>query len=153
MSQRVAAEPVPLTVDSDQVMRIAGTRVELETVVLAFDAGATPEEIAQDYPVLDLEDVYAVITYYLRHREEVRAYVERRRAASEALREKVHARLQPTGLRDRLLTRLESQERNRKATPEEERHWAREGEQRLATFDWRSAKSHHDAWKLSGRQS
>lgn len=38
----------------------------LDAVVGSFDAGATPEEIAQQYPSLALEDVYAVVTYYLR---------------------------------------------------------------------------------------
>ena len=75
MSLPVAAEPAPLTVDSDEVMRIAGTRVALETVILAFDAGSTPEEIVQDYPALELNDIYAVVTYYLRHRDEVVAFL------------------------------------------------------------------------------
>jgi uncharacterized protein (DUF433 family) len=72
MSQSPATEPIPLAKDGDDVLRVGGTRVPLETVVTAFDLGGTPEEIAQDFPVLTLDDVYAVLTYYLRHREEVR---------------------------------------------------------------------------------
>ncbi len=48
-------------------MRVAGTRVTLETVVAAFCHGATAEQIAHDYP-LELADIYAVITFYLRQR-------------------------------------------------------------------------------------
>ena len=56
-----AAEPIPLEFTADGVIRVGGTRVPLETVVQVFDSGATPEEIAQDFPVLRLGDVYAVI--------------------------------------------------------------------------------------------
>jgi Protein of unknown function (DUF433) len=37
----------PLTTGSDGVVRVTGTRVPLETIVTAFDGGATAEEIAQ----------------------------------------------------------------------------------------------------------
>jgi hypothetical protein len=42
-------ERVPIHTDADGVVRIAGTRVTLDTIVAAFDAGATAEEIAQQY--------------------------------------------------------------------------------------------------------
>ena len=47
-------------------------------MVTAFDLGGTPEEIAQGFPVLRLDDIYAVLSYYLRHREEVQAYLGQR---------------------------------------------------------------------------
>jgi|FLYL01.1.fsa_nt_gi uncharacterized protein (DUF433 family) len=67
------------------VVLVAGTRVPIETVVDDFNAGASPEEIALSYPSLDLRDVYAVIGYYLRHQDEVDAYLqEQDRLAAEA---------------------------------------------------------------------
>jgi uncharacterized protein (DUF433 family) len=54
-------EPVPLQTDADGVIRIGGTRVTLDTLAAAFDAGATAEEIVQQYPSLALADVYSVI--------------------------------------------------------------------------------------------
>ena len=36
---------------------------------------ATPETIVQRYSTLALADVYAVVTYYLRHRSEVEEYL------------------------------------------------------------------------------
>jgi len=39
-----------------------------------FDDGASPEEIVEQYNALQLDDVYAVITYYLSHANEVREY-------------------------------------------------------------------------------
>jgi uncharacterized protein (DUF433 family) len=99
-------EPIPLSTDPDGVIRVAQTRVTLETVVHAFETGATPEEIAQDFPVLQLDDVYAVITYYLRHRQEVETYLEERQAFAGKIRRQVEAHHPQAGLRERLLSRL-----------------------------------------------
>lgn len=101
-----AVEPIPLSTDADGVIRVAGTRITLDTVIDTFMTGASPEEIAEDFPVLRLDDVYAVITYYLRHRDEVDAYLRDRRTRAEVLRREIEAHSPQTGLRDRLLARL-----------------------------------------------
>jgi uncharacterized protein (DUF433 family) len=75
MSLVVAAEPVPLRLDTGGTFRVGQTRVTLDTVVATFESGATAEEIALRCPTLELADVYAVIGYYLRHKEEVEAYL------------------------------------------------------------------------------
>jgi uncharacterized protein (DUF433 family) len=106
MLSAAAVEPIPLSTDADRVIRIAGTRVTLDTVIDTFLTGASPEEIAQDFPVLRLDDLYAVLTYYLRHREEVNVYLRERRARAEAIRREIEAHSPQTGLRDRLLARL-----------------------------------------------
>jgi hypothetical protein len=49
-------------------MRVSKTRVPLDTIIAAFSEGATAEEIAYQYPVVPLADIYAVIGYYL-HRK------------------------------------------------------------------------------------
>jgi uncharacterized protein (DUF433 family) len=101
-----ALEPIPLSTDADGVIRIARTRVTLDTVIQTFMTGASPEEIAQDFPILDLADVYAVLTYYLRHRKDVEAYLRERRARGESLRREIETRSPQTGLRELLLARL-----------------------------------------------
>jgi uncharacterized protein (DUF433 family) len=106
MLNPAALEPIPLSTDADGVIRVAGTRVTLDTVIDTFMTGASPEEIAQDFPVLRLDDVYAVITYYLRHRTEVDASLRERRARAEGIRREIEAYSPQTGLRDRLLARL-----------------------------------------------
>jgi uncharacterized protein (DUF433 family) len=63
---------VPIHTDADGVVRVARTRVTLDSIVRAFESGVTAEDIAQQYPSVPLVDVYAVITYYLRHKPEVR---------------------------------------------------------------------------------
>ena len=59
-------------------------------------------------------DIYAVIAYYLRHRNEVRAYLKRREEETEALRAKIEAEC-PRVSREELLAR-----RSARDMPEEE---------------------------------
>ena len=98
-------EPVPLHTDEDGVIRVGGTRLTLETVVSAFDAGATPEEICDDFPGLELADAYAVLTYSLRHRSEVDRYLAGRRQQAEAIRREIEAAQTYQRLRERVLAR------------------------------------------------
>jgi len=64
-------------------IRIKGTRVGIETVLHDYQEGASPEEIVLRYPTLSLEQVYATITYYLAHREQVAGYLTRVRQQQE----------------------------------------------------------------------
>lgn len=109
MSLIVAPEPVPLSTNADGVIRIGKTRVTLDTLVTAFRQGATAETIAEQYPALQLDQVYTVIGYYLRHQEEVGVYLERRRQAAARVREENENRFPPFGIRDRLLARRSAQ--------------------------------------------
>lgn len=75
----------PIREDASGALRVGDLRVLLELVIWAFQDGATPETIVQRYSTLTLSDVYAVITYYLRHREEIEEYLDKReRHAGEA---------------------------------------------------------------------
>ncbi len=107
MEGAVAAERIPLMTDADGVIRVGGSRVTLETLIDVFNTGATPEEIAQDFSALRLDDVYAVITYYLRHRSDVDEYVRRRHAEADEVRRQVEQEYPQAGLRERLLARLD----------------------------------------------
>jgi uncharacterized protein (DUF433 family) len=103
--QAFESRPPPLTAGSDGSVRLTGTRVSLETIVTAFDAGATAEEIVQQYPSVTLASAYAVISYVLDHRVEVDAYVAQRRGAATALQVAIESTSPPSGLRARLLAR------------------------------------------------
>lgn len=99
---------VPLRTDADGTIRIGKTRVLLEIVIGAFQRGETPEGIVQSFPSLKLQDVYAVIAYYLQHRNDVDAYLKRVENESEAIRREIEAvQSDMTDLRERLLKRLE----------------------------------------------
>ena len=105
MTSADTVERVPIQTDADGVVRVAGTRVTLDTLVAAFDAGATAEEIAQQYPSVALVDVYSVITYYLRHQADVCAYLQRRQQQTATVRQENERRFPPSGVRERVLAR------------------------------------------------
>jgi uncharacterized protein (DUF433 family) len=88
----VHAEPPPLRADEGGAVRVGKSRVSLELVVEKYENGMTPEDLVRAYDTLDLADVHAVIAYYLRHREEVRAYLQRREEEAKALRAKIRGR-------------------------------------------------------------
>ncbi|NES18129.1 MAG: DUF433 domain-containing protein [Symploca sp. SIO3E6] len=61
---------------STEDIRVKGTRIGIETILYDYIHRArTPEEIAQTYPSLSLEQVYATILYYLHNKEAVSQYV------------------------------------------------------------------------------
>jgi uncharacterized protein (DUF433 family) len=102
------AEQPPMTAGPDGVVRIAGTRVTLDTVVAAFADGATAEEIVQQYPTLQLSDVYAVIGYYLRRKADVDEYLAERESQAHDVRRANEAAFDPAGIRVRLLSRRQT---------------------------------------------
>ena len=104
----IAAEPVPLATDQHGVVRVGGTRVTLDSVVYAFEEGSAAEEIVYQYPTLSLTDVYAVITYYLRHKAEVKTYLDEQERQAEEVRREDEARYDLRGIRERLLARRNS---------------------------------------------
>jgi uncharacterized protein (DUF433 family) len=86
MPLTIQTDPVPLACDADGTIRVANTRVTLETIVEQFRAGTSAEELLERFPVLSAADVYAVLAYYLRHQPEVKDYLaEQARQADAAL--------------------------------------------------------------------
>jgi uncharacterized protein (DUF433 family) len=57
--------------DSQGVVRVGSLGVSLDSVVIAFQDGRSPETIQQLYPALSLEEVYGAVAYYLANRNEV----------------------------------------------------------------------------------
>jgi uncharacterized protein (DUF433 family) len=109
MSLIVAPEPMPLSADADGVVRVGSTSVTLDTVVAAFRDGASAEAIAEQYRSLQLDQVYTVLGYYLRHQAEVDTYLERRSQEAARVRQENEALFPPIGVRDRLLARRSHQ--------------------------------------------
>ncbi len=94
---------LPLRIDDSGVVRVGGTRVTLDTVVIAFQQGATADEITIKYPSLRLADVYAVISYYLNHQEQVARYLEKRDRDADRLRRQIEANPEARNIREWLL--------------------------------------------------
>jgi uncharacterized protein (DUF433 family) len=99
-------EAPPLRRDSSGGLRLGNSRVLLELVIRAFEDGATPEAIAQRYPTTTLAEVYSVIAYYLRHREEIAKYLQEREQLAEGVRERIESQQRDfSELRSRILAR------------------------------------------------
>ena len=105
MTLPLMADPLPLHTDSHGAIRVGGTRVTLDSVIYAFNQGLGAEEIIEQYPSLDLADVYSVISYYLHHRDEVDGYLKKREQEAEEIQHRIEARFAPQGIRERLLAR------------------------------------------------
>lgn len=108
MLQISEMDEVPLGIDQDGVIRVGGTRVTFDSVLAAYNAGATPEEIVQQFPTLHLASVYGAISYYLRRPDEIRDYLRERLAVAEQVRLENERQFDPQGIRQRLLARRSS---------------------------------------------
>ena len=98
-------DAIPLSKDARGVYRVGRSRVTLDLVVRAFNRGATPEEIAQDFPSLQLPDIYQVIGYYLKHGSGLAGYFDTRARGEQEMLQAHQDEWSPRGLRERLLAR------------------------------------------------
>ncbi|HEY1375218.1 MAG TPA: DUF433 domain-containing protein [Gemmataceae bacterium] len=100
----IAPLNVPLTRLPDGTLRVTGTRIPLDRVIESYKHGATPEAIVDSFDSLKLADVYAIISYYLNHTEEVEAYLSAREREAEEIRRQIEASQPPlpAELRERI---------------------------------------------------
>lgn len=106
---------VPLSKWEDGSIRVKGTRVLLYLIVQAFQNGDTPEHIVQSYTSLKLADVYAVLAYYLQHREEIDHYIAWIEEDSARMRQEWEKRFPlEANLKAKLLARLEAKKQQQK---------------------------------------
>lgn len=100
-----AQYPHPLREDPNGVIRVGDTRVALQSIVSAFEQGASAEEIALRYDSLTLRDVYATLSFYMAHQPEVAAYLAHQSVESLEARRQAEARSPFVELRQRLIAR------------------------------------------------
>jgi uncharacterized protein (DUF433 family) len=98
-------EAPPLNEDESGAVRVGNSRILLETVIRAFQDGASPESIVNRYSTLSLSDVYNTIGYYLRHKDAVEAYLSQREQLAESVQQRLSS-IQPdlSFIRARLLS-------------------------------------------------
>lgn len=80
----------------DDNLYVGKTRATVETVIVSWQQGQSPEQIQEDFPTVSLARVYGTIAYYLSHKDEVDAFfagTERRFAAFMAEQEAKHPEL------------------------------------------------------------
>ncbi len=97
-----------LSPDTYGTIRIGRTRVTLDTVVESFKSGETAEDIAFQYPTLELGEVYAAISYYLQNQSSVEEYLQLQASAARRLRDEIENQFPPTLNRQMLVNRRSS---------------------------------------------
>ena len=91
MTTLETTQTLPLRLTEDGTIRIANSRVSLDSVVYHYKLGASAEQIAQKFPALDIADIYAAITYYLHHEEAVEEYLRQQEAKSDEVQQQIES--------------------------------------------------------------
>ena len=99
------SEKPPLREDETGAIRVGNSRVLLEIVIRAFQNGASPESIVSQYSTLTLSDTYGAIAFYLKNKDEVEEYLDKREELAEPVKQRLKA-IQPdlSQIRSRLLS-------------------------------------------------
>ena len=83
------AEVVPSLVSTPDIcggrLRIEGTRITLNQIVVLYKQGLSAEDIADQYPHLTLAQVYSALAYYHAHQATVEADLVTEKLAAEKL--------------------------------------------------------------------
>ena len=100
----LGADHPPLRIDQGGVVRVGNSRVSLDVIVNQYENGMSPEDLVRTYDTLELSETYAVVAWYLRYRNEVQQYLQRREQQTAELRVKIESERPPVS-RDTLLAR------------------------------------------------
>ncbi len=105
MTLHLGSEQIPLERDESGTIRVASTRVTLESVAYAFQDGESAESIQEAFPSLSLPDVYLVLGYCLRHPQDLEVYLREQQQQNAQVRHQDEERFSSEGLKARLLQR------------------------------------------------
>ena len=104
-------DTVPLRYDHGNV-RVTGSRVTLQTLVIRFQVGDTLEEIHEGFPSVTPEQIKTIIDWYLDNRFEVDEYIREIEVKAAKLRQEFESR--PEGIAFREKMRSFREERNKR---------------------------------------
>jgi uncharacterized protein (DUF433 family) len=76
-------------------LRIEGTRITVNQIVVLYKQGYGPEEIADQYPQLTLAQAYAALAYYHANREEIEADLAAEKLEAERLEKEYQQAVRP----------------------------------------------------------
>ncbi len=100
----------PIRMDESGTLRIANSRVTLDSIIYHYRNGASPEAIQDSFDSLTVDEVYAAISYYLNNCMVVDDYIVRRQREAAELRRTIGAQFPSEGLREQLLARRAEQQ-------------------------------------------
>jgi uncharacterized protein (DUF433 family) len=107
MGLAIEIDSPPLHSDPFGVVRVAGTRLTLDTLLSVYNRGATVEDLHEGFPFIELSDLHAVVAYYLRHRQQVDEYLKSNQETAELRRQAAEPDFPPV-LKARLLASRQS---------------------------------------------
>lgn len=100
------SDKLPYEMDEEnKIAYMRGTRVPIDTVFCAFNQGHTPEEIVQQFPTLDLGEVYEIVGMYIKHRKKFDEYLQARREKRGEIRKQNEKKFDQVEIRERILAR------------------------------------------------
>jgi uncharacterized protein (DUF433 family) len=105
MFQLEVTQTVPLTQWEDGSVRVAGSRVTLESILYQFKLGASAEYIQESFPSLELREIYGAIFYYLQNMEAVEEYLRQSSEAAEEGKRFIDEHFDTKALRERIRAR------------------------------------------------
>ena len=81
--------------NADGAFRVGKLDLSLDSVVIAFQEGHSPETIQQMYPALTLDEVYGAIAFYLANQSDVTEYLARQDELWKKLRDESRSNPSP----------------------------------------------------------
>ncbi|CAN5180938.1 hypothetical protein BH20ACI1_BH20ACI1_03940 [soil metagenome] len=86
-------QKVPLTVWKDGTIRVGETRLPIDRIIYAHKNGECPEEIFDSFPSTQytIADIYSIIAYYLKNKEEIEIYLEKREREAKKIKEEIES--------------------------------------------------------------
>lgn len=98
-------------------IRFQGSRVDIGFVIEDYLQGALPEQIASNYRrSVNLEQVFAALTYYFHNRQKMEEYLRRGAEVAEAYYQD-YLKQEPAPVVERLLALQEQRQEGRQGTP------------------------------------
>jgi uncharacterized protein (DUF433 family) len=65
-----------IVLDDKRIARVAGTRSRVSQIVCDVRNSLTPDQIHESYPHLSLAQIYAALSYYYDHKQEIDAEID-----------------------------------------------------------------------------
>lgn len=103
---------IPLKTDEHGAIRVSDTSITLDAVIGRYHMGDSPEAIHDSFDALPLNDIYAVIAYYLAHRDALDAYLERREEQATQIRQEWERQYPPKVTKAELQARLDASKKS-----------------------------------------
>ena len=91
MGLAIEVEAPPLKADKHGVIRVARTRVTLDTLIGFYNQGYSVKKLAESFDSVSLSDIHATIAYYLKHKAAVDRYIAEGDAKAAKVRKEIES--------------------------------------------------------------